>query len=417
MYNSYGVVPVSNYLECQNMIKLDDIIEAYLCARTNKRKSPDQVEFEIHWERNCVRLYEDIINHTLRPTAYTFVCQKPKPREVFASDMSTRILHHYLDIRLRPLLEKRLSPHTFNNRVGMGQDACQNAVISDIYEVSEGYTQDCYITKIDIQGCFPNISQDIAHKQLEEIVLNDYVGADKDELIYILQVCIFSYPTEHCYRKSSLDKWKYIVPSKSLFTKPRGTGAAIGHLIWQNAVNYYFHEIDEWMDSMGICYERYVDDFYIISRTKGILLLIPELRRRLAELGATLHPYKFYHQHYSKGVECLGSHIKIDRIYPNKRILKNAKEHIVQLNRCARENKVYLFISSINSYLGICKNRNGFARAYDLINTISPKWWEYVTFNRRRVCLQPKPRYKERNVIIHKFNLLSHDKNRNPRFN
>lgn len=388
------------------MITLQDIIQAYFAARKNKRRSPDQVEFEIHWERNCVKLYNDIVNHTLRPTAYTFVCQKPKPREVFASDMSTRILHHYLDIRLRPLLESRLSVHTFNNRVGYGQDACQNAVISDVYEVSNGFTRDCYITKLDIQGCFPNINQDIAYKQLEEIILNDYQGKDKDELIYILQVCIFSYPTMHCYRKSSRDKWDNIPPEKSLFSKPPGIGAAIGHLIWQNAVNYYFHEIDEYLESMGIHFERFVDDFYLISENKDILLIIPEIRARMESLGAKLRPHKFYHQHYTKGFECLGSHIKMDRIYVNNRILRNARLRIQQFNRCPREGKVQAFISSVNSYLGICKNRNGFARAYELLNIINPKWWKFVQFNRRRVCLQPLSEYDERHRIIRKYNLV-----------
>lgn len=89
-------------------MKLEDIIEAYMVARKNKRKSPDQVEFELHWELNCVMLCEAVNNRCYQPTAYTFVADHPKPREVFASDMSTRILHHYLDMRLRPFLEERM---------------------------------------------------------------------------------------------------------------------------------------------------------------------------------------------------------------------------------------------------------------------------------------------------------------------
>ena len=87
------------------MIELQDIIDAYIVARSNKRRTADQTDFELHWEANCVALYNEIIGRRLRPTAYTFVTMTPKPREVFASDMATRVLHHYLDIRLRPLLE------------------------------------------------------------------------------------------------------------------------------------------------------------------------------------------------------------------------------------------------------------------------------------------------------------------------
>ena len=83
-----------------------------------------------------------INNRTYQPTAYSFIVTDPKPREIFASDFSTRILHHYIHERLVPMIDKRLSKHTFNNRKGMGTSACQDAVISDMYEVSNGYTED-----------------------------------------------------------------------------------------------------------------------------------------------------------------------------------------------------------------------------------------------------------------------------------
>lgn len=387
------------------MILLEDIIDAYLVARRNKRRSADQVEFELHWQMNCLHLFEDIQSHTYQPTAYTFVTDFPKPREVFASDMSTRVLHHYLDIRLRPLLEKRMSPHTFNNRKDMGQTACQNALIGDIYKVTKGFTRDAWIVKIDLSGCFPNILQDIAYKQIEEVILQDYGEYDREELIYILRVCIFSYPTHHCYRKSSIEKWKYIPGYKSLFTKPDGVGAAIGHLIWQNAVNYYFHEIDEWLMDMGVDFERFVDDFAFVVNSKTFLLIIPELRERLSELGATMNENKFYCQHYTKGVEWIGTHIKMDRIYPNRRSVSRACRKVRKYNRMARESAVESFLSSINSYLGICKNLNGFNQAMHFVRMISDRWSQYVFFNRRRVCMQAFPAYSYRNRIIHKFNL------------
>lgn len=386
-------------------MKLEDIVEAYFSARKNKRRSPDQAEFELHWEMNCLKLCDDVNNRHVRPTAYTFVVDYPKPREVFASDMATRILHHYLDMRLRPLLEARMTDHTFNNRKGMGTNACQNAVISDIYEVSEGFTQDAWIIKLDMSGCFPNINQDIAYRQIEEVVLNDYHGADKDDVIYILQVCIFSYPTFHCYRKSPLGKWKSISKEKSLFSKPLGTGGAIGHLIWQNAVNYYFHEIDEWIIGMGIRYERYVDDMYFVvnNKTAFVSYVIPKLRVMLSELGARLNENKFYCQHYTKGCECLGIHIKMDRIYPNRRVVNRAVLKAKQFNRCIRVNKIDTLLASINSYLGICKNTNGFNQAMEIIRVLSPKWFEFVDLDRRRVCLVAKEEYKFNNRLIRDF--------------
>lgn len=406
LYNELSAVPVSNCQRNQNtMMKVNYIIDAYITGRNNNRKSSDQVEFELHWQAECLRVYHDILNKSLRPTAYTFVADNPRPREIFASSMSVRVLHYYLNIRLRPLLEARMSRNSFNNRVGMGTSACQNAVISDIYEMSRGFTEDCYIIKVDIAGCFPNIVQDIAYNQLREVIESDYHGPDKDELLYALQVCIFAYPTKHCHRKSPLYKWKDIAPEKSLFTKPDGIGASIGQLVWQNAVNYYFNGIDLWLESIGVRCRRYVDDFYIISKSKTVLLLLPELRRRLAELGATMHPHKFYCQHYTKGLECLGVHIKMDRVYPNRRVIRRAIARVRKFNRGIRAENVEALTSTVNSYLGICKGGNGYAAAWKIINELNARWFKFVSFNTHRVCLEANPQYTKRNFIIHKYQL------------
>lgn len=389
------------------MITIGDIIDAYMAARKNKRRSADQVEFELHWQKNCADIVDAINSRSFKPTAYTFVTDYPKPREVFASDMGTRVLHHYLDLRLRPLLEKRMGPHTWNNRVGMGQAACQSALAADIFEVSEGFTRDAWIIKVDMSGCFPNISQDIAYKQLEQVIVEDYHGRDKDELLYMLRVCVFSYPARHCYRKSPISKWEKVAPHKSLFNKPDGIGAAIGHLIWQNAVNYYFHEIDEWLSSEGFVFERFVDDFVFVTNNKAAFLpyVIPELRRRLGLLGARLNEKKFYCQHYTRGVEWLGCHIKMDRIYVNRRIVERGRMKARRMNRRISPSRVENVLAAINSYLGVCKNVNGFNQARRIIRCLSGRWFNYVRFNRERVCLEALTPYTHRNYIIHQYKL------------
>ena len=402
------------------MIELQDIIDAYIVARSNKRRTADQTDFELHWEANCVALYNEIIGRRLRPTAYTFVTMTPKPREVFASDMATRVLHHYLDIRLRPLLERRLSPHTFNNRIGMGQKACQNAVISDIYEMSAGFTRnDTWVIKLDLKGCFPNISQDIAYAQLRELIESGYHGRDKDELLYILQVCIFSNPTAHCHILSTPEECALIPPAKSLFTKPEGTGAAIGFLIWQNAVNWYFHEIDEWLASIeGIRFERFVDDITIVTNNKAMTLaLIPELRRKLATLGARLNEDKFYCQHYTKGLECLGAHIRMDRVYVNRRIVNRGVRKAREFNGDIRESRIDALLSSLNSYIGLCRQVNGHAQAWKIWEALPPEWHRFVRFDTRRVCIVPRPEYTHRRRVVRKYNLLKQYENEHKRRN
>lgn len=393
---------------------LQDIIESYRIARQGSVKSPDQVEYELHWEGNCIKLCEAINSRTYQPTAYSFIVTYPKPREIFASDFSTRVLHHYLHDRLVPLLENRLSQHTFNNRKGMGTSACQNAVISDMYEVSNGYTEDAWIIKMDLSGCFPNINQDIAFKQLEAVIKEDYNGRDKDDMLYILRTCVFSYPTLHAKYIGDIELRKLISPEKSITTKPLGIGAAIGHLIWQMAVTYYFNDIILWLESVGVHVNVYVDDWYFVVKNKTAFLtfIVPEMRRRLAKLGATLNDKKFYCQHVSKGCECLGVHIKQHRVYPNERIINRAIKKAKELNKCIRIGKIEKALQTINSYLGICKNTCGYNQALKIVGTLSDEWKKFIVFNKHRCCLEARPEYNYRNRVIIKYKLYEKTRKR-----
>ena len=393
---------------------LQDIIASYRLARQGSVKSPDQVEYELHWEGNCIKLCEAINSRTYQPTAYSFIVTYPKPREIFASDFSARVLHHYLHERIVPLLENRLSKHTFNNRKGMGTSACQNAVISDMYEVSNGYTEDAWIIKMDLSGCFPNINQDIAFKQLEAVIKEDYNGRDKDDMLYILRTCVFSYPTLHAKYIGDIELRKLISPEKSITTKPLGIGAAIGHLIWQMAVTYYFNDIILWLESVGVHVNVYVDDWYFVVKNKTAFLtfIVPEMRRRLAKLGATLNENKFYCQHVSKGCECLGVHIKQHRVYPNERIIKRAIKKAKELNKCIRIGKIEKALQTINSYLGICKNTCGYNQALKIVGTLSDEWKKFIVFNTHRCCLEARPEYNYRNRVIIKYKLYEKTRKR-----
>lgn len=93
----------------------------------------------------------------------------------------------------------------------------------------------------------------------------------------------------------------------------------------------------------------------------------------------------------------------MDRIYPNDRVICRAKVKARQFNRCIRENKIDSMLASINSYMGICKITNGYNQARSIIRLLSRKWYEYVDFDRSRVCLTAKPEYKINNRIIRKF--------------
>lgn len=397
---------LAELIQSDSMVNIDDIIKAYVVARSNKKRSADAVEYELNYEYNLMRLCDNINNRTLRPTAYTFVTMKPKPREIFACEMGMRVIHHYLDIRLRPLIENKLTKRTFNNRKGYGQNAAINQLITDIYEVSKGYTRDAWIIKVDLKGYFPNANQQIVYDQLSNLIIKEYSGDDKDDLLYMLQRAVFSFPQNHCYRKSPIWKWQYIEQGKSLFDKPEGIGAAIGHLLWQNAMNYYLNDFDHYIvDTLGIRYVRFVDDMvFVVDNKIAFLPIMENIRSMLKnQFNCELHPKKFYCQHWSKGVEFIGSYIKCDRVCPSKRTKRRAFRQIHNLNRCVRINRINAFISSVNSYLGIFKTRNAYAVICELINKIDNKWWKYVTFDDRNKTIVANDNYKFNKLLKQKY--------------
>lgn len=392
------------------MVNIDDLYTVYFLARKNKRRSEDAVVFEVDYERRLYNLLSAINERTYRALSnYTFISMRPKPREVFACELEARIIQWYIIWRILPILENTLSDSTFNNRKGMGTDAAVKKVADDIKRVTCNYTREAWVIQWDLAGCFPNANCDIACRQLQKLITENYHGNDKEDLLWMTMICIHSYPQNHCYRKSPREMWGLIDKGKSLFDKPAGTGGAIGFLIWQVAMNLYFNDIDHWsVDDMGLDYTRFVDDCNNVVENKECgLLLMPIYREKFGQLGATVHPRKFYCQPASHGVHYLGNYIKGQRIYVHNRIIRNALLRIRQLNGCGNKVKcLETFIASLNSYFGNLKNKTEFKNIKRFHGAISEDWWQYCSMDWDRFRVVANEGYKHHDIIKYKFNKI-----------
>lgn len=132
------------------------------------------------------------------------------------------------------------------------------------------------------------------------------------------------------------------------------------------------------------------------------LTLIPELRARLSSLGAELNESKFYCQHYTKGVECLGLHIKRGRIHLNARTINKALRKAKSLPRACDEN-VDKVLSSLNSYGGMIRQTNGYKQIERLYQALSEGWKKMLRID-ENLCFKAETTHRER--IIKKYNLL-----------
>lgn len=172
-----------------------DLYEAYLQCRKNNRKSTDQVEFELNYPSKLANLLKDLNNRVYKPKKnYCFIHYRPKAREVFAAEVQLKIIQTYVDIKIRPLIESELIDRTYNNIKGRGMHAAVQRVFNDIKEVSEDYTEDCYIIKLDLQGFFPNMDQHIAYDKVKNLVESKYKGNDLEDLLYCIRIACFCNP-------------------------------------------------------------------------------------------------------------------------------------------------------------------------------------------------------------------------------
>ena len=197
-------------------------------------------------------------------------------------------------------------------------------------------------------------------KELEK--RKDKVDFDFSLVIYLLDKIINSDPTKGCIVRGNKEDWQGLPKTKSLFYSKNNCGLPIGNLTSQLFANVYLNDFDHFVKKdLGIrYYGRYVDDMVIIHRNKNYLKrVVFEIEKYLEDnLCLRLHPKKRYLQHYSCGVEFLGSIIKKDRIYVSERLKGNFWEAIKNANiEIEKEEKIKncekeRILSQINSYLG-----------------------------------------------------------------
>ena len=363
----------------------EELFQAYFDCRSNKRNTINALAFEMHFERNLFRLQEEILNDSYKPgRSIAFIVNKPVKREIFAADFRDRVVHHWLINKLNPLFEKEFINDNYACRVNKGTHFGIRRADGFIRSCSKNYSADCYILKLDIEGFFMHINREILFKRLRKFIIEKYEQADKGLVIRLCRMIIFNDPAKNCHIKGSRKDWEGLPKNKSLFHSPPGCGLPIGNLTSQVFANFYLNALDHFIKKdLGIRhFGRYVDDFIIVHEDKELLKsLIPKLSNfLLSTLHLTLHPKKIYLQHYSKGVQFLGTIIKPNRIYIARRTKGNFYAAIKKQNdvvRNAKPDKAAQanFLSSMNSYLGIMKHYKTYKLRKRMLNKYLSGWW------------------------------------------
>ncbi|MDD6913284.1 RNA-directed DNA polymerase [Phocaeicola plebeius] len=381
-------------------ISLEDVFAAYFACRKRKRGTFNALKFELDYERKCIELWNEINSRTYHPSrSIAFVVSKPVCREVFAADFRDRVVHHLIADRISPLMEQVFIEDSYSTRKGKGTLYGVKRVERFVRDCSNEYTRDCYIMKLDIRSFFMSLDKQLLYDKLVPFLKTHYQGDDLDILLYLIRETIFNRPELNCVLKTPKSRWKDMPKSKSLFYSDGMHGLPIGNLTSQLFALFYLNELDhlilgEWKVRY---YGRYVDDMIFVHESKDFLL---DIRERvsvwLAGYGLTLHPQKFYLQHYAKGVSFIGGIILPGRMYVSNRTVGYCHDMITKYNGKIRTGypeavtEVEHFVSSINSYFGCMIHFSSYNIRKRMMERLSKSWWKLIYFegNRRKAVVK-----------------------------
>ncbi len=333
---------------------LVDLFQAYFNARANKRKTSNVLKFEIGFEENLFRLFDDIVERRYKPKpSVCFGVEKPVRREIFAADFSDRIVHHLIYGYISPIFEKTFIDDCYSCRVGRGVHYGISRAEKFLRSCSENYNVDCFVLKLDIKSYFMSMRKDLLFSMVYDALKKEKeVNFDMDLVLYLIKETIFDLPERNCIVKGRVD-----VPfGKSLFDTPANCGLPIGNLTSQLFGNVYLNDFDHFVKrDLGVkYYGRYVDDFIVFHRDVEFLKeILVKIRNYLEkEVGLILHPDKIYLQHYSKGFKFLGCYVNPYRRY----ILNRTKGNFVSFLKSPCEN----YECALQSYLGLLSHCNSY---------------------------------------------------------
>jgi retron-type reverse transcriptase len=298
----------------EDIISLENILEAWQEFLKGKRNKPDVQKFSFHLMDNILNLHYELLNHTYKHGAYQcFKIADPKPRIIHKATVKDRLLHHAVYKMLYLYFDKKFIADSYSCRNNKGIHRALNQFRKYCYAVSKNNTRQCWILKCDIKKFFTSIDQKILIRILEKYIL------DKN-IIDLLSEIVFSF-----------DK-----------------GLPLGNLTSQLFSNVYLNEFDQFVKhKLKIKYYiRYADDFVVFSQEKKYLkdLVLPFQDFLEQQLRLTMHQDKIFIATIYSGVDYLG--------------WVNFKDHRVLRRVTKRKMLKKACNKNLQSYLGMLKHGN-----------------------------------------------------------
>ncbi len=344
------------------MFSYKNLYNYYLKCRRGKRNTINALKFELNAEENLLRLEEELESRAYKPSRLIyFIIEKPKPREIFASDFRDRVVHHILINRLEPIWEPKFIYDSYACRQGKGTHRAVARLQAFTRKISLNGEKPAFFMKLDIKSFFVSIDRKILYNLIKKEI--------KDEnILWLIKVIIFYECTKNFVFKGN-EKLKKLIPyQKSLFqNEGSGKGLPIGNLTSQFFANIYLNQIDQFIKHNLKCryYIRYVDDFVLLDRNKNQLVkwktAIDNFLKK--ELNIVLNPKKQSISLITNGINFLGYIIRPNYILVRKRVVNNFKRKLFEAERKIKNREFLdwgLLQATFNSYFAHFNHANSY---------------------------------------------------------
>ena len=339
---------------------LFELFVAYLEARRGgKRGTFDEHKFEVREFENLVNLRDSILDRSYRPSRGTaHIIHNPVIREIFAASFRDRIVHHWIYDIVCDWWDRHFIYDSYSCREGKGTKFGIDRLMRQVQACSDNYKYKVWVIKLDIQGYFMSLPRVRLYKRaiwgLDQQFRGNY-GRKYELVKFLWWQTIFDNPCKGVRKKGWPEDWADLPDTKSLFKQPPGIGIVIGNLTSQLLSNIYLDRLDRYIiyDLGWKYYGRYVDDFYILATDEEMPRALGDvvaIERFVERLGLKLHPHKRYIQLVDNGVAFLGGVVYPGRVYPGRRLIRNAGVAFSETVEGVRD------VESVISYLGHMKH-------------------------------------------------------------
>lgn len=293
-----------------------------LKAKRNKRQAISHLKFELNYENNLLKLYQEIENFNYQiQSSCLFLINQPVKREIIAANFQDRIIHHLIYSFLYALIDKQLIYDCYSCRERKGPLFGIKRAKKFLRQATNNYQTKAYLLKLDINGYFINLNKKILYNTIITTIkddLNKLKGNEKN---------ILHKPTKNYIFKGKRSDYQDLPKNKSLFHGPRDCGLAIGNLTSQLYDKLYLNPLDHYIKRVLRIkyYGRYVDDLILFHSDKDYLLKVKEkIEKKLKEdFGLEINIKKTILKEAHSGFSFLGQHILPHKSYLSKRIKNN----------------------------------------------------------------------------------------------